>query len=72
MKLKSPDYDKRQELVDDLRKSDSSKPIKFTHPRLNIIKNRPEILEKIADKWSTQGFYPSSCRAMIALLEGVR
>ena len=34
--------------------------------------NREKILEEIADKWSTQGLYPSSCRAMIALLDGVR
>lgn len=70
-RLKSPAQVTGLGLVDDLRKSDTSKLQTIKHPGLPIGKNRQKILEEIADRWSAQGLYTSSRRAIVALLEGV-
>ena len=41
------------------------------HPTKHTPRNRQQVLEEIATKWTSRGFYKSSARAMIALLEGV-
>ena len=68
MKYSAPAAQGGQEPNLDHRTSKFSKKI----PNPPTGTNRENILEEIDDRWSTRGFYPSPCRAMIALLEGVR
>ncbi len=39
--------------------------------KIQTIKHRHVILEAIADRWVSRGFYRTPARAMLALLEGV-
>ena len=64
MKRKSPSEDR---LIQELNSQNfSTKPTKRTPC------NRQQVLEEIALKRSSRGFYKSPARAMIALLEGVQ
>ena len=42
------------------------------HPTKYTPRNRQQVLEEIATKWTSRGLYKSPARAMIALLEGVQ
>ena len=64
MKRKSPSEDR---LILELNKQDSTR--KLTK---HTSRNRQQVLEEIALKRSSRGFYKSPARAMIALLEGVQ
>ena len=72
MKRKSPAPGMGQRLFSARRKSDYSiNPTSIKHSRLLVKRYRQDVLEEIAERWFAQGLYPSPCRAMIALLEGV-
>jgi len=56
-----------QGLDKDLRKSNSSK----FQTKVKLQTNRQLILERIADRWASRGYYRTPTRAMFALLQGV-
>ena len=66
MKLKSPASGKRQGLDYDICKSNSStKPTK-----LNTTQNGRKVLEQLASKWVSRGYYKTPDRALRALIGG--
>jgi hypothetical protein len=67
MEKTSPASGKRQGLVDDLRKSDSSK--KFH--KLHTHKNNKQVLDELARKWVRFGCVDTPNEAMRILLEGI-
>lgn len=65
MKRKSPASGKRQGLVDDLRKSDSSK----NHHKLHTYINVGQALDELARKWVRYGCADTPKAALRMLLE---
>ena len=65
MKQKSSAPGKGQELVDDLRKSDSSK----NYHKLHTCKNAEQVLDELARKWARYGCADTPKEALKILLE---
>ena len=67
MKTKSPASGKRRGLDDDSQKIHSS----TNSTKLNTTRNVRKVLNQLARKWASRGYYSTPNEALRVLLEGV-